>query len=77
MRYSQPVLKEAFIAIQIYLRKIRKRRLTICLEALEKEKQNTKGEEGNTEGQSRHKWNRSQKNKKERSMKLRAGSLEI
>ena len=55
MRYSQPVLKEALIAIQIYLRKIRKRRLTICLEALEKEKQNTKGEEGKTEGQSRHK----------------------
>ena len=27
----------------------------IDLEALEKEKQNTKGEEGNTEGQSRHK----------------------
>ena len=54
MRHSQPVLKETFIAIQIYLRKERKR-LTICLEVLETEKQSTKGEEGNTESQSRHK----------------------
>ena len=53
MRHSQPVLKETFIAIHLYLRKERKR-LTICLEVLEKEKQSTKGE-GNTEGQSRHK----------------------
>ena len=59
MRHSQPVLKETFIAIHLYLRKERKR-LTICLEVLEKEKQSTKGE-GNTEGQSRHKWNRDQK----------------